>query len=297
MKATLALLCFFCLVFVALSAKKFDKSLLKDYAKTPGGYVHKTCVHHVGHDAHVNHNEDGTLSVFRSDGNRHRILPCPYPRLPVTVSGDGWQVFAVYDAGQTLTSFNGTWNVPSAPTAYNDQLLYTFTGLQNSFSMVSGVDIIQPVLQFGPGPAGGGAYWGMASWYVSSTNVALHSTLVAVNAEDVIYGTMVKPGPSSDQWTINSYDETTSANSTLTVNRKLGQYEPYAFVTLEVYSVTDCQQYPAEPLKYTDLAIELCAANQASCTPAKIVWQSQSQEKICKEACTVNGPDSVTISW
>jgi len=296
MKATLSLLCFLCLVFAVLSAKKFDTKSLKDYEKTPGGYVHKTCVHHVGHNAEVVHGDDLTITVYRSDKTVHRILPCPYPRLPSNVDGNGWQVFAVYDAGKTLGSYNGTWNVPTAPSVYNDQLLYTFTGLQNDFSLVNGVDIIQPVLQFGAGPAGGGAYWGIASWYVASTNVALHSTLVEVEAGDSIRGTMVKPTPDSDQWTIIALDTTSNSNSTLVVHQKLGEFEPYAFVTLEVYDVTACTQYPKDPLNYGELAIDLCTG-KSECTPANPDWQVQSQEKICNEDAVVNSPDSVTIDW
>jgi len=288
------LLCFllFGLLCLALSAKK-DKKALADYVRTPGGLVHKTCVHHVGHGAEVTHNEDGTISVSRPDGIRHHILPCAHPRLPA-VDGDGWQVFAVYDAGNTLASYNGTWNVPSAPPSYANQLLYTFTGLQNSFGLVSGVDIIQPVLQYGPGPAGGGAYWGVASWYVTSTNVALHSTLVEVDAGDAIFGTMVKPDPSGMKWIIQAYDTKAKTNSTLIVNKQLGKIEPYAFVTLEVYDVTDCTQYPTDPLAYTGLAIELCDTSCKAATPA---WTTQSQQVICKEACTVGDDSSVTITF
>jgi hypothetical protein len=212
----------------------------------------------------------------------------------MAVDGSGWQVFAVYDAGNSLAAYNGTWNVPSAPPKYANQLLYTFTGLQNDFGMAGGVDIIQPVLQYGPGPAGGGAYWGVASWYVTSTNVALHSTFTEVAPADSVYGTMVKPDPSGMKWIIQALDTTTGVNSTLIVNRQLGKIEPYAFVTLEVYDVTDCTQYPTDPLLYTDLAIELC---DTSCRADQPKWATQSQQVICKEACTVNGPDSVTITF
>jgi len=288
----------FGLLCVALSAKKFDSRTLVDYAKTPGGYIHKSCVHNVGNGAEITRNSDDTITVVRPDGIRHRILPCSYPHYPVGVDGNGWQVFAYYDAGTTLSSYNGSWNVPDIPSKYANQLLYTFTGLQNSFSLSksapAGVDIIQPVLQFGPGPAGGGAFWGFASWYVTSTGVALHSNYVDVNPSDTILGTMNK-GPDGTKWNINAYDQNTQQNSTLIMGEKLGRMEPFAFVTLEVYDVTDCTQYPKSPLQYVDLAIELC--DQTGCKTTQPAWQTESQQVICNEAVTVNGADSVTISF
>lgn len=53
-----------------------------------------------------------------------------------------------------------------------------FSGIQNSTM------IYQPVLQWGESAAGGGNYWGVASWYVDGQGgLALHSNLVRVNPQ------------------------------------------------------------------------------------------------------------------
>jgi len=237
------------------------------------------------------------MLVKKEDGSHLRIPRCNYPRLLIDdgrskVDGSGWQVFTVWDGGKDLTDYNGTWNVPTKPSSYNDQLLYTFTGLQNAFGdEEQGVDIIQPVLQYGVGPAGGGAYWGIASWYVASSGAALHSTLQPVNDGDSIFGIMTKASATAEAWTITATDTTSGVTTTLNVNKKLGEFEPYAFVTLEVYSVTDCSQYPTDPLNYVNLIIDI------SKQPAVPKWQVQSQQQICKEAATVVSPTAVTITF
>jgi len=277
---------------------KYNPKSLVDYVPTPSGYLHKTCVHDVGNNAKAVPQFDGSIFVTKEDGSHLRIPRCNYPRLinemrpHPQVDGSGWQVFTVWDAGQDLTTFNGTWNVPSNPPSYNDQLLYTFTGLQNSFGDgEQGVDIIQPVLQFGDSPAGGGAYWGIACWYVTSTGIGLHSTLQPAAAGDNILGVMTKPSATSAAWTIVATDTTTAATTQLLVDKSLGKFEPYAFVTLEVYSVTDCNQYPTDPLNYVNLEIDV---NSQPVTPQ---WQTQSQQQICSESIVVNSASSVTINF
>jgi hypothetical protein len=46
------------------------------------------------------------------------------------------------------------------------------------------------VLQWGPSAAGGGRYWAVASWYVTSRGQAFHTPLVRVEPGDELVGVM-----------------------------------------------------------------------------------------------------------
>jgi len=282
------LLCSF--IFI-LEATIIPLKTLEEYVPTPGGYLHSSCVHNVGNNAIVTPLENGEFHVQREDETETMIPKCGYPKLSDDVDGDGWQVFTQWDAGDDLTSFNGTWTVPDAPSSYASQLLYTFTGLVNTYSMNSDEQevIIQPVLQYGVSPAGGGQNWGIASWYVGTSG--LHSQLVQVNVGDTILGLMSKPNSASQDWSIVSTDKTTTKSTSLQVKAPVAAKEPWAFVTLEVYSVTDCTQYPTNPVVYVDLAVDV---KDQSATPD---WTATSFQVICNENVVVNSPSSFTINF
>eukprot|EP00486_Rosalina_sp_Unknown_P001255 CAMPEP_0201566522 /NCGR_PEP_ID=MMETSP0190_2-20130828/6350_1 /ASSEMBLY_ACC=CAM_ASM_000263 /TAXON_ID=37353 /ORGANISM="Rosalina sp." /LENGTH=229 /DNA_ID=CAMNT_0047985359 /DNA_START=271 /DNA_END=960 /DNA_ORIENTATION=+ len=176
------------------------------------------------------------------------------------VDGSGWQVYTKMDAGDSVNAFLGDWKVPASPTR-NGQILYTFTGLQNidwvppEKNPGQPFDIIQPVLQYGRTPAGGGNYWGLASWYVTLDAGAVHSKLIEVKTGDIIFGNMTKTG--TESWFINGVDTETNENATLTISRAILKTQPWVYVTLEVYDVTECDQYPPSgtEMPYTKLAL------------------------------------------
>jgi hypothetical protein len=116
-------------------------------------------------------------------------------------------------------------------------------------SSIGVTNIIQPVLQFGSSAAGGGDYWALASWYVDSNDNAYFSTLTQTTAGHNIYGTMAQ---THGTWQINSIDTNTGQNTLLTIATNTS--EPFAFVTLEVYSVSNCGEYPTGTDMFYDLA-------------------------------------------
>jgi hypothetical protein len=81
--------------------------------------------------------------------------------------GSGWIAYTYWNngTGKSITSFKTRWVVPPAPVSNDGQLIYLFNGIQN-YGYNYG--ILQPVLQWGASPAGGGSYWAVASWYVTS---------------------------------------------------------------------------------------------------------------------------------
>jgi len=302
MKAVL-LVCVLAMVATSLAM------MTEEFLPVPGaGYFHKSCIHEVPSGSTVYTGDDGKPTHAICPEGKHFPIPrCEYPVLPrliksnpsdptPLVSGSGWQVFTYYHAGTKLNTYTANWNVPKNPPKTSDQILYTFNGLQNEFTPMAEdgspappqIDIIQPVLQFGKTPAGGGGYWGIASWYV--TDAAIHSKLTKVGQNDTIFGMIneTKPG----KWNINGTDTTTGVSTDLSVDKgAITRLEPWAFVTLEVYQVSACNQYPTVPLTYTNIMMS------ASDQPETPTWKPEKQEQICKENVKVISPSAVTITF
>jgi hypothetical protein len=184
---------------------------------------------------------NGNLEVQHLNGSGYTIPACPYPTLHkkdlkrLHAKDTGWIEYGSFD-GQDFDTFNGYWPVPTAPSASDGQIVYIFTGLENG----AGDEIIQPVLQWGTTPAGGGNYWALASWWVTSFGQALWSSLVQTQAGATVYGTMKMTSPGN--WTIVS-----NVQGGQSTTLKVGNVDPQAMstVTLECYQMTGCTDYPA----------------------------------------------------
>jgi hypothetical protein len=267
-------------------------------------------VHEVASGASISRLPDGRHHVLHANGDVEFIPACHVKSNQNNKrgqSGSGWQVFAFYNATNQATIFDGEWNVPGAPASSQGQLLYLFTGLVNTWSPplaaplsddrlkahlgleLVGVaeDIIQPVLQWGVGPAGGGAYWSIASWYVS--DVAIHSQLTQTTTGHKIVGTMHKS--STNNWAIVTTDKDTSQSTSINVQKSNTYYEPWAFVTLEVYEVASCQAYPTDAVNFRNLVIKTPTKTE---TPR---WLTTSYDQICNENVVIQTPAAVTINW
>jgi len=281
---------------------------------TPFGYMPRSCVHGVGDKAHVIGLDDsGLLRVRHNDSQVHGYPRCgttahlkarqvkmgkiPLEHVSTNPSGNdpaypnGWAAYSEFQNGDVFTNFVGQWTVPSNPAQQNLQTLFLFTGFQNEFfdeehkkgSPDAVISIIQPVLQFGPSAAGGGNYWSIASWYVTSTGTALYSTLTPVNPGDLIVGTMKFTGSS---WLIDTLDKTTGKDTQITYNTQVS--EIWAFVTLEVYSITSCGQYPNGAVLFSNLALT------STTGPVVPQWIVAGQSG-CGEAVTIVDPYDVKI--
>jgi hypothetical protein len=217
-----------------------------EYVVTPFGYMHPSCVTHVGQGERVGHN-----MLQHADGTMENIPACQYPRYkakgevveptsteapkPPEISWD-W-VEAVTDFYSTnLGQESSTWVVPPAPTSHDGQTDYFFPGIGN---------IMQPVMGWG---ADFPTNWGIASWVCCSP--AAESTAIQVNPGDLISGTITQNcslGSSScDSWKVVTTDVTTGQSTTLGAEPTQGdQYEAVGGV-LEVYSIAQCSDYPPD---------------------------------------------------
>lgn len=140
-----------------------------------------------------------------------------------------------YNTGSPITSFTTQWAVPPAPATNNGQLLYYF----NSIEPAAFDAILQPVLQWGVSPAGGGQYWSVANWWLDSTGYYF-SPLVTVSEGQVLEGVITLTSSNGSSF---DYVSSFTGISSLPVT---GAAElVWATETLESYGVTERSDYPA----------------------------------------------------
>jgi hypothetical protein len=180
-----------------------------EYVQTPSGWAHPSCIHEVPSGAVVD-DQRGDVSL---DG---KVIahydPCPYAPVfdaaitdgPTGARGDvqgpgnysGWVEYTQQNApsGDTWSWVEDTMWVPPAP-AQTSGTLYYFPGLQPSISNpAGGCGILQPVMQWGGSPAGGGSYWSIGAWWwsVNGSNNGYHSGLSTVSTNDQVSGQMTE---------------------------------------------------------------------------------------------------------
>jgi len=234
------------------------------YVHVPGGrQVWSECVHGVPSGSHIELARNGIHVVRFLNGSMKAIPPCSKPTIitPRTRSegaiAPGWQIWGQIVDSNQIVKFLGNFTVPKAPTAGNfntgNTIVYLFTGLEGT---AEEADIIQPVLQYGKTPAGGGAYWGLASWYVTSGGVAVFSQVINASTGDTIFGNMTQVGQTA--WFINGVVDD-SAGTNITVN-KPGTLKsiPNAYCTLEAYGIQQCSWFPpsGSSCAFSDMLIE-----------------------------------------
>ena len=223
-----------------------------DLVLTPGGYRHQSLVHHIEPDhfldlttgnvrkLHVSGREVADFGPLPTRPGDQPLMPRNVSRHPSAIPalGSGWIAYAYWtnNSGHPVSSFSTTWVVPPAPATNHGQTIFLFNGIQNSTM------IYQPVLQWGPSAAGGGAYWSVASWYVDGQGgIANHSNLVQVNPGDVLVGVMTQTGQSGSQFSYNC-EFVGVANTGLLISNV--EELTWNIETLEAYGLQACSDYP-----------------------------------------------------
>jgi hypothetical protein len=230
------------------------------WAQIPGELIRADCVHEIPNGARVEVDNDGQIS---GDVTLNGRLLAHYDRCsedPVVTrprgrtenlanspgTGNGWVEASQWDVPLSSTDnldyMAGIWTVPSNPSS-NGALIYLFNGiepLERSW-------VLQPVLQYGRSNAGGGNYWAIASWLVSSNGYAFHSPLGTVRPGDSIFGytRMTTTSGSTQYWGVVADDTTTGLSAWITASSS-GLHWTWAFAAvLEAYNVTSCTQFPS----------------------------------------------------
>jgi hypothetical protein len=229
------------------------------WVQSPGQLIRPDCVHEIPKGAMVELTNDGQIS---GDVTLDGVLVAHYdpcsenavitgPRGPIENltsppgTGNGWVEASALNVAlspsDNIDFMAGNWVVPSNPSV-NGALLYLFNGIEPA----SGNWILQPVLQYGAGAAGGGNYWTIASWLVGA-HIAFHSPLEKVHPGNSIFGYTVMTGASGSTryWKVQARDTTTGASSWLTAHDS-GNHWTWAFAAvLEAHNLRSCSEFPS----------------------------------------------------
>jgi hypothetical protein len=211
-----------------------------DHVLTPGGYRHRSLVHHVG-ARQIIKKSDGKLHLLNLDTNSlAELTTLPEAQLTVPEIGSGWITFASWsnNTGRSISRFKTTWAVPKAPTTQSGQTIFLFNAIED----VAQDDIVQPVLQWGVSAIGGGNFWAVANWYVSPSGHAFHSSLVPVSVGTSLTGVITLVNQSGNGFTYRS--EFVGINDTALDVPDISELV-WASETLECYQIAQCSDYPA----------------------------------------------------
>jgi len=171
----------------------------------------------------------------------------------------GWVEFAHWWSPEAITSLSGTWIVPPPPVATDSQTLFLFLGLQDDSTYVT--ELLQPVLQWGRSPAGGGAYWSLSCWYlhVPALEDALltASTAVRVTKGQSIDG-HVRRREINDTLSVWECEATTDGGVMTGLEVVSDMDLRYSYAALEAYGKSmSCDHYPDTQLTaFTNIRLE-----------------------------------------
>jgi hypothetical protein len=216
-----------------------------ELVRAPGGrLVRRRCVLEVADDEIVT---PGGIDSPR--GFRAAPTDCDVPVLaPLAAAGpiaqtDGWAVSRQSVVSSWLRAMTVNWTVPPSPHYGSSQTIFLFPGSQGHSA--TGTSILQPVLQWGPSAIGGGQYYAIACWYISSKGTLYHSAVRQVWAGQALAsyarGDNCSTGGSCD-WVC-----TVSGNggsSTLTLNDVVERQDSAIGGALEIYNVQSCSYLP-----------------------------------------------------
>jgi len=287
------------------------------YVRTPKGLAWDKCVIKVPSGTHIIQEEGKAVKLEYPDGKYEFVKPCSKKVLPQNhftkksnlkardSPDDGWQAWTAFNNinNATFDVFTGSFSVPPVPNGWDGGILYMFTGLQNDnwvpingeFPTPPGFDIIQPVLQFGQSPAGGGSFWALASWYVTLDSNVFFSDLENVNAGDIIFGNMSRTAPTT--WFISGGVVGSGQSTSISATDPRLLNQAWAYCTLEVYDIDDCSNdFPpsGSAIKFTQLALY----DQGGKHQVIPTWQSlNNQGDHCQANANIYSPSSVSITF
>jgi len=254
---------------------------------TPAGYMPASNVHFLppGNSLFV---RNGRLQQLETRSGKMirdfgQVEVTVTPQRQQATEAQGWIAYAWWaNTGSAITRFTTTWTVPGTPSEQGSQTLFLFNGMQDGTTHTS--YIIQPVLQWGPSAAGGGKYWSITNWYVSSRH-AFFGTLVNVSPGATLTGVMTETAASGKNYSYNSSFSGYPAASDLQVNGVPQAF--WAAETLESYNVTHpATMYPPDAsLSMHDIQILKGATNASiSWNPAQAVSGSAQQAVVVSNA-------------
>lgn len=263
-----------------------ERTMRADFVLTPGGFRHRSLVHRVEPN-HALKFSEGKIRMMNLSTKALLDLAEEAPE-PETLPalGSGWISYAWWNngTGQSISSFRTTWQVPPSPNTDSGQTIFLFNGIQN---FGTNYGILQPVLQWGPSAAGGGSYWSIASWYVTSGGQAFHTNLSPVNAGDTLTGVMTLTNQSgmSFDYTCEFQGRSGTRLPVTNIAELLWCNE-----TLEAYDLEQCTDYPAtERTDFRSISIQTGDVNPAITWTAVNAFTDCNQHTVIVDNSSTNG--------
>ncbi|KAF8893718.1 hypothetical protein CPB84DRAFT_1783240 [Gymnopilus junonius] len=258
------------------------ESRASELVQTPAGFFPKSNVHAVPDGATVQQSTSGVqivaangtvLHTVPSSGAKTHAGPLTSPPSNTTSRRDlpmGYLAYAYWlNTGPSPISFFGTnWIVPPTPASWDGQLLYWFNGLEPT----TGDAILQPVLQYGVSPAGGGQFYSIASWWLVDNNV-FHTGITQVSPGTFLQGHMTLTGTStSGGVTTYNYVSTFVGFPGTTITASSTEELTWAFEALEIYTTKSVSDLPPNNSVFSTINITF----QNGQHPPSIPWTTVS---------------------
>jgi hypothetical protein len=231
----------------------------EDIVNTPFGPASKSNVHYVNKDHNLKYKDGQVEIVNTKSGNVDEVYGSQKSNktsFDINKYSDGWNTYAynVLSIEKPFTFFSAKWIVPSPPKA-SDQLLYLFNALMGEDVLENGNffnHIVQPVLQWGLSPSGGGKYWAISNWYVNDQDY-FYDSLIVVNPGTILQG-ILKQTPS-----FNGRFSYYSSFYGYPTGLQIDSLPPLqlAYIALESYNAERSDEYPTnEKIKFFDIHAE-----------------------------------------
>ena len=233
------------------------------WVQVPGQLIRPDCVHEVPKGARVEISEGGQITGDVT--LKGRVIahydPCPEAAIPTrevamadnTPSSppifwygkvEGAQESLTLGASDNIDWESAEFWVPSTPKS-NGALIY----IHNGIATATQDWVLEPVLQYGTSPAGGGNYWAIVSWMIGPTG-AWHSPGETVHTGNLLHAYTQQTGSKNgiQYWTSEVFDLSTNAFTYLNAWSS-GLHWTLAYEgVLEAYYATSCSQLPRDGL-------------------------------------------------
>lgn len=226
------------------------KGLPAGFIITPGGLRHKSFLRVIRPGEAIT-NADGALRRRNLVSKASANVPSPRRAGRNLPAFGGWITSSSWTnaAGTPISRFAATWTVPPGPRTQSDgQLIYLFNGLEDVPSDPSSDPryILQPVLQWGESPDGGGPNWAVASWFVDRVSgYANRTPLVSTNEGDVLTGVVSLAGQADIGFHYTcEFQGIPGTSIAAFADVELRK----AVLALECHRMTQCTDYPDAPM-------------------------------------------------
>ncbi|KAF8900832.1 hypothetical protein CPB84DRAFT_1747288 [Gymnopilus junonius] len=259
-------------------ASPLDSRASEELVQTPAGLMPKSNVHAVPDGARV-HQSPTEVQIIAANGTVLHSVPytsskfagaLPKPIPAGTSRRDlqsGYIAYAYWQntASSPISFLGSNWNVPPTPASWDNQLLYWWNGLV-PIDFSGG--ILQPVLQYGISPAGGGEYYSIASWWLTGTDV-FHTGVTQVSPGTFLQGQISLTGTStSGGVTTYSYSCTFVGYPSTTITASTTVVLNWAYEALEIYGATQISDLPTGNTEFSTIELTL----QNGQHPSSLGW-------------------------